>query len=947
MTPRKRTILSRLSLLIMFLGICPSLFAAEPADVLIRGGRIVDGSGAPWYEADVLIEDGKITDIGHIDPSAARQVIDAEGLVVAPGFIDMMGQSATPLLEDPAAGMNLLTQGITTINCGEGSSAAPLAEDQLATAGWTTMAEYFQLLDMKGMPVNVVQTVGHTQIRRLVLGELDRRPSEQELERMKAYVDEAMDAGAIGLSTALIYPPAVYAQTKEIAALAAVAGQHGGRYYTHMRNEGDMLLEAIDEAIAIGDEGNVPVHIFHLKAAGRQNWGKMQLAVARIQAARDEGKQVTADIYPYINNGLGIAALIHPRHFADGRAALYEKLETDEALREEIKNEMLTTDGWENWFRHVGYDWGKVVVGDPGKGPYAEFAGSTIAEIAEKKGEDPWDTFFNLVGQKAFVMPQSMTDANLILKMQQEFISFCTDVGPVQDWGGASHPRGFGAFPRMLSRYVRDLGAISLEQAVAKASAAAANKVMAYDRGRISEGLAADVIVFDYDGLTENATFAKPHELSSGMKYVIVNGEVVLDDGKFTGKRPGKVLRGPGYQAAKAPYNIVTGKSSDETKAIDDAVKAVMKEHAIPGAAVAVTENGRLVYARGFGYSDVGAREPVEPESMFRLASVSKPITAVAIMQLIEQGKLSMDDKVFDILTYEPILQGDTQFDKRLNDITIRHLLQHRGGWDRDASFDAMFRSVDFAHAAEIPPPASQEAIIRVMLGMPLDFAPGERYAYSNFGYCLLGRVIEKLTEMPYDQYVKEYVLKPVGADRMQIGATHLPGRAEGEVRYYHPEYGRSVFAETLNQQVPHAYGAWFLESMDSHGAWIASAVDLSRFAAAINDSQSCPLLSETTIESMFAAAPEEKDPSGRHYVSGWSVVPDEKGRINVGHGGSLPGTNTYLTLRDDGKTIVVLLNARTSPRTNRLINVMDDAVKSAIDQVEKWPDGDLFPSFP
>ncbi len=921
------------------------LHAAEPADVLIQGGRIVDGTGAPWYEADVLIDDGKIVEIGHIKPEAAQRVIEAKGLIVAPGFIDMMGQSATPLLEDPNTGINLLTQGITTINCGEGASAAPLAEDQLETRGWTTMAEYFQLLDMKGMPVNVVQTVGHTQIRRLVLGEVDRRPNEEELERMKAYVDEAMDAGAIGLSTALIYPPAVYAQTKEIAALAAVAGNYGGRYYTHMRNEGDMLLEAIDEAIAIGDEGNVPVHIFHLKAAGRQNWGKMQLAIARIKAARDEGKQVTADIYPYINNGLGIAALIHPRHFAKGREALYQNLKTDQALREEIKQEMLTTDGWENWFRHVGHDWSKVVVGTPGKGDYTEFAGSSIAEIAEKKGEDPWDTFFNLVGSGAFVMPQSMTDANLILKMQQEFISFCTDVGPVHDRGGASHPRGFGAFPRMLSRYVRDLGAISLEQAIAKASASAANKVMAYDRGRISEGLAADIIVFDYTNLTENATFAKPHELSTGMKFVIVNGEVVLDDGKYTGARPGRVLRGPGYQKSKAPYAIATGPSFEETKAIDQAVQSVMQEFTIPGAAVAVTEHGRLVYARGFGYADIGIRQPVEPDSLFRLASVSKPITAVAIMQLIEQGKLSMDDKVFEILKYEPILEGEAKFDKRLNDITIGHLLQHRGGWDRDKSFDAMFRSVDFANLAQIPPPADCDAIIRVMLGKPLDFAPGERYAYSNLGYCILGRVIEKLTGEAYEDYVQNHVLRPLGADRMQIGATHLPGRADGEVRYYDPGFGRSVFAKNLGTQVPNAYGAWYLESMDSHGAWIASAVDLAKFGTAFDQPDECPILSADSIELMYSPAPNETNVEGRHYVSGWSVSTDDKGMKSFGHGGSLPGTNTSLTRRGDGKNVIILLNARTSGNTSRLINVMNDRVKDAVDHIETWPEVNLFES--
>ncbi|MHC4996822.1 MAG: N-acyl-D-amino-acid deacylase family protein [Planctomycetota bacterium] len=297
---------------------------AEPGaglyDLAVLNGRVVDGSGAPWYRADVGIRDGKIITIGRIDASDAAEVIDAEEMVVAPGFIDMMGQSATPMLRDPATAMNLLTQGITTINAGEGGSAAPLSARQAETTGWQTMSEYFQLLDLKGLPVNVVQTIGHTQVRRLVMGDENRKPSPRELEEMKELVREAMEAGAIGVSTALIYPPAVYATTDEISALASVAGEYGGRYYTHMRNEGDRLLEAIDEALEIGRAANTPVHIFHLKAAGRQNWGKMQLAIARIKAARAEGMQVTADIYPYVNNGLGIEALIHPRHFGEGRA---------------------------------------------------------------------------------------------------------------------------------------------------------------------------------------------------------------------------------------------------------------------------------------------------------------------------------------------------------------------------------------------------------------------------------------------------------------------------------------------------------------------------------------------------------------------------------------------------------------------------------------------------
>jgi N-acyl-D-amino-acid deacylase len=531
------------------------LRAEAPLDIVIRGGRVIDGTGAPWYVGDVGIRDGKIVAIGRLEGQTANRTIDASGLIVAPGFIDMMGQTATPMLDDPRTSMNLLTQGITTINAGEGASAAPLSEDEGATRGWRTMAEYFQLLDSRGLPVNVVQTVGHTQVRSIVLGDVDRRPSDKELNRMRELVREAMEAGAIGVSTALIYPPAVYAPTEEIAALAEVAGQYGGRYYTHMRNEGDLLIEAIDEALEIGRSGKTPVHIFHLKAAGRQNWGKMQLAIARIKAARAAGQQVTADIYPYVNNGLGIAAFIHPRHFGQGRSQLLQKL-NDPEFRAEVRREMEETGGWENWFRHVGHDWDRVIIGETADPKYAELAGRSVAAMAAARNEDVWETFFQLVRRGAFALPESMTDANKILAMQQDFVSFCTDVGPAGGSRIASHPRAFGAFPRLLSRYVRDLGALSLERAVAQASAAAANDVLAYDRGRIGVGMAADVIVFDYQQLADRATFAKPTELATGMKHVIVNGVLVLDEGKYTGKRPGRVLRGPGYQAPVAPAAV-------------------------------------------------------------------------------------------------------------------------------------------------------------------------------------------------------------------------------------------------------------------------------------------------------------------------------------------------------------------------------------------------------
>ncbi len=916
--------------------------AEKEFDLVIAGGRVVDGSGAPWYAADVAIDDGKIVRIGRIAADDADEVIDARGMIVAPGFIDMMGQTASPMLDDPQTAINLLTQGITTINAGEGGSAAPLSEEEGNRLGYTTMSEYFTLVESKGLPVNLVQTVGHTQVRRIVLGDADRRPSDEELKQMQELVREAMEAGAIGVSTALIYPPAIYAQTREIAALASVAGQYGGRYFTHMRNEGDQLLEAIDEAIEIGSQGNTPVHIFHLKAAGQQNWGKMSMVIARIQAARADGQQVTADIYPYVNNGLGIAALIHPRHFAEGRARLIAKLD-DEDLRAEIRGEMESTEGWENWFRHAGKDWNRIVIGRSNHPRYKAHDGQSVAAIADACGEDPWETFFQLVQRDAFALPRTMTEANKILAMQQPFVSFCTDVGPAGGSRSTSHPRAFGSFPRLLSRYVRDLGAISLERAVSQAAAAAANNVMAYDRGRIAVGMAADVIVFNFENVVDHADFRNPRAVSEGIKHVIVGGVVVLEDTQYTGARPGRVLRGPGYQKVIAAYNVSDGETNERFANYDQSIRDFMKRHAVPGVSIAVTDRGRTVFSKGYGYADVASRQRVQPDSLFRIASISKPITAVAILQLIEQEKLDLNDKVLGILDLEAEIEQLDTFDQRLREITIRHLLEHRGGWDRDQSFDAMFQSVRFAKTMGEEPPADASTVIRAMLSQPLDFDPGERYAYSNFGYCLLGRVIERLTDQTYEDYVREHVLAPVGIGSMKVGSTHLESRNEHEVRYYHPDTGESVFAENLGEMVPSPYGAWNLEAMDSHGGWIASAVDLAKFASAFDDPDNCPILSRESIELMYRRPPgeagheENGDEKPVFYSLGWRNRVVGPGKVNHWHTGSLPGTATILIRRHDGKNFVALLNTRVSPTSNHLGREIDRLLHEMADEVSDW----------
>ena len=530
--------------------------AAQPAptpafDLILQGGRIVDGTGAPSYQADLAISNGRIAAIGRLNPARAKRVINVAGQVVAPGFIDMMGQSGEMFIDRGGdAAINLLTQGVTTIQAGEGGSSAPLEGGAAQLRGWRTMREYFRKLEAAGMPLNVAQNVGHTQLRRLVIGDSARQATPAELDRMRAYVEEAMQAGAIGLSTSLIYPPAFFANEAEIAALAAVAGRHGGRYYTHMRNEGDRLIEAIDEALRIGAAANTPVHIYHLKTAGEGNWGKMDLAIARIRAARAAGQDVAVDVYPYINNGLGIRALLHPRNAERGQRALMESLK-DPAVRARMRAEMETESGWENWYAHAGKDWNRIVLGNIQHDDYKAHNGLSVQGIAERTGKDAWTVFFDIAQREAFAMPQSMSEANKIKAIREPFTSFDTDVGPAGGSSVASHPRAWGAFPRIFARYVRELGVLTLEEAVHKASAVAANEIGAYDRGRLSPGLAADIVVFDPLRIRDRATFAEPALPSEGISHVLVNGIVVLEGGKYTGAKPGTVLRGPGWDGVR------------------------------------------------------------------------------------------------------------------------------------------------------------------------------------------------------------------------------------------------------------------------------------------------------------------------------------------------------------------------------------------------------------
>jgi N-acyl-D-aspartate/D-glutamate deacylase len=543
-----------LSCFVLMTALCSSIavMAEEQLDVLIVNARIVDGGGNPWYRGSIGIRDGRIVSVtaGSVKMPAKRS-IDAADRVVAPGFIDLMGQDTFIYLTDPSSARSRLYQGVTTHVSGEGDSLAPQNERTQPKprllnghpVSWRSYREYFQILESHGVPINVAHNVGAGQVRRVVMGEEDRAPTAAEMQEMKHLVAEAMDEGAFGLSTALIYPPGVYASTAEIVELAKVAGDRGGFYSTHMRNESAGLLTAIDESIQIGERAGLPVHIYHLKAAGKRQWPLITQAIDRIAAARRRGIDVTSDIYPYIRNGIGLESFLPPTLYTDGFDAARKQV-AKPAKRRELRAELENPDtSWENWYQHVGADWNKVLVTDSGNYP-REVAGLSVAEIAAKEKRDVWDTFFDLAMAQVSTAPESMDEAQKHAALRAPWVMIETDTPPVNiETAKSTHPRALGAFPRVLAKYVREEHVLTLEEAIRRMTSLVANRLGLTDRGRIAPGMAADLVIFDPERVRDQATFEKPLQFSTGVDYLLINGQLSIDEGKATGALAGRVLR--------------------------------------------------------------------------------------------------------------------------------------------------------------------------------------------------------------------------------------------------------------------------------------------------------------------------------------------------------------------------------------------------------------------
>ena len=547
----------------VIIGACTS---APEHDLIIRNGTIVDGTGLQAYVGDLAVDDDQITAMGDLGEARGALEVDAANLIVAPGFINMLSWAGDRLIEDGRSQSDI-RQGVTLEVFGEGTSGGPLNDQmkrgEVASQGditfdieWTTLGEYLQYLVKKGISTNVASFVGATTLRIHEVGYDDRPPTDEELDRMRALVREAMEEGALGIGSSLIYAPAFYAQTDELIELSKVAAEYDGMYISHMRSEGNALLESIDELLTIAREAGIRSEIYHLKAAGEANWDKLDTAISKIEAARTQGLEITADMYNYTAGSTGLDAAMPPSVQEGGYDAWAERLQ-DPAIRERMRHEITTpTNEWENLMLAAGSE-GTLLV--EFKNPaLREYTGQTLADVAEQRGTSIPDTIMDLViedGSRVQVVYFLMSEENIKQQLKLPWVSFSSDAGSMAPEGvflnNSTHPRAYGNFARLLGKYVRDEKVISLEEAIRKLTSLPASNLRIQGRGQLSPGYFADIVVFDPTAIQDHATYEEPHQYATGMHHVWVNGTRVLADGDHTGAMPGRVVRGPGWTGSE------------------------------------------------------------------------------------------------------------------------------------------------------------------------------------------------------------------------------------------------------------------------------------------------------------------------------------------------------------------------------------------------------------
>ena len=811
----------RLTLIAAALTLSATPLAGQSQATLIVNANVIDGTGAPARSAEVRIVDGRINSIGHWTRNPNDRVIDAHGLTLAPGFIDTHSHHDDGLLEHRDA-LAAVSQGITTIVAGQdGDSHFPLAS-------------FFARLDSAPASINVASYAGHGTIRSRVMGDDFHRPaSEAELQRMRALVAEEMHAGALGLSTGLEYDPGIFSAPSEVMELAKVAASSGGRYISHIRSEDRDFWKAIDELIAIGRETKMPVQVSHMKLAMRALWGQGDSLIARLTRARAAGVDVTADVYPYTMWQSTLTVLYPKRNFDD-------RTETEFVLRQVAAPEDLVI------------------------GHYAlntSYEGKDLGQIAAMRQSDPATTLMALIAESQAkqagesVVAKGMDERDIATIMRWPFTDFCSD----GELDGA-HPRGYGAFARVLGHYVRDLHVLTLEEAIRRMTSLAARNVGISDRGIIRPGLQADLVLFDPKTIADHATIKEPHALSTGIKTVWVNGGVVFEDGKPTGRHSGRALR-----------RAIARETMDSR--IDQFVKTEMERQGIPGVGVGIVDHGKVT-TRGYGFANLEHMVPVTDQTVFQSGSLGKMFTAAAVMLQVEEGKLALSDPIAKFFPDAP-----ASWQK----ITVRNLLNHTSGIP-----DYTTSAFNYRHDY------TEDELAHMAMQLVPEFPAGSRWNYSNTGYALLGFIVHKVSGRFYGDVLADRVFKPLGMTTARVisEADVIPNRAAG----YQHENGHLKNQDWVAPQLNTTADGSLYWSVRDLVAWDTAVAKRKLLAA----------------ESWSEILTPVRLTSGKPYPygMGWGLE-DRGGKPLQSHGGAWQGFRTQLSrFIGDSLDIIVLANA-------------------------------------
>jgi N-acyl-D-amino-acid deacylase len=901
-------------------------------DIVIRNGLILDGTGVPGYKGDVAISGDTIAALGNLESVTADLEIDATRLIVAPGFINMLSWANEDLIADGNSQSDI-RQGVTLEVFGEGWSMGPLGpeiKERMAKQQgdikydieWTTLNEYLEFLERKGVSTNVASFLGATTLRINTVGYEDREATPEELEEMKEMVRRAMEEGALGIGSSLIYAPAFYSTTEELIEICKVASEYDGMYISHIRSEGVRLLESLDELLRIADEADIRAEVYHLKQSGKVNWNKFELVKAKIDSARNAGLHITTDMYNYTAGATGLDAAMPPWVQEGGYEKWAERLQDPESRKKVLKEMKEPARDWESLMQMTEGPDQILLIGFKNDS-LKYLTGKSLAEVAEMRGTSPEETAMDLViqdGSRVGTVYFLMSEENVKKQIALPYMSFGSDAGSMAPEGvflkSSTHPRAYGNFARLLGKYVRDEKVIPMEEAIYKLSGLPASNLKIKRRGNLKTGYFADLAIFDPEKIQDNATYEEPQKYATGMVHVFVNGQQVLKNGEHTGAQPGRVVRGPGYGGSHS----LSPEINEDT--LTKRIRTIQQESGLVGLGAAVVDTSGIRYAHGFGFADKEKEIPYTENSIQTIASISKTFIGISLLKAQEMGYLNLDDPVNKYLPFEVF--NPKHPDKP---ITLRQLSCHTSSIQDTDTYDersyVLRKSISEDDKEKLEAnenfndPAQavsmDEFFKRVLTreglwyseDVYLDSEPGTKFEYSNVAAALTAYALEQATQSDYREFTRKHILEPLemndsgwGFDKVNMDQ-HSVLYSENQTPY--PLYRLITYPD-----------GGLISSVSDLGKYLNELINGYNGKGTILTPQSYEELFQPQLGDSYFEERDPDNPYNDEYDMG--IFMGISGQGNIGHTGGDPGVSTFMFFNEESLTgQVVFLNTSLS----------------------------------